>query len=209
MIKNIEKRAAHSAACEIRAASETSAGTIAGYAALFDTQTTIAGSFTETIARGAFSEALKTSDVHALHNHDYGAVMGRVKSKTLRIKEDAKGLYFEVDLPATQQGRDLAALVARGDVDQASFQFNLVGGKQSWDESGDLPARTIERVGELFDVSICPRGAYSETSVSLRDIAAPALESLDEYRKQKKQHNFSAAARRLAMKVNLELYGRE
>lgn len=212
MTNKTEKRGELTGPCELRAAGDdpaASPGTVTGYAALFDVETTIGGSFTETIARGAFTEALKDSDVHALHNHDYGAVMGRAKSKTLRLKEDKKGLYFEVDLPPTQQGRDLAALVSRGDVDQASFQFNLEGGRQSWDDSGNIPARTIEQIGEIFDVSICPRGAYAETSVSLRDIASPALESLEQFRKQKKQHNYNAAQKRLSMKVNLDLRGRE
>jgi len=166
--------------------------TIIGYAAVFDTETDIAGMFNEKISRGAFKNALKTSDVHALYNHDYGKVLGRAKSKTLRLKEDKKGLKVEIDLPDTQDARDLAEQMKRGDIDQMSFGFRMAGGKQEWDDSKDPPVRTIIEFGEITDVSVCPRGAYPTTSCGLR--------SLENYRKQK---NFSAVRKRLALKKDL------
>ena len=181
---------------------------IAGYAALFEEETTIGAYFREKIARGAFKDALQSSDVHALYNHDYGIVLGRAQAGTLRLKEDKTGLFFEVDLPDTQDARDLAVKMERGDIDQASFQFTMRGGVEEWDESDEdgLPLRTIRSVGELYDVSICPRGAYPQTEVGLRDMAKAGLDSL---KKHKKSHNFNAAARRVRMKVDLDLKARE
>jgi len=46
-------------------------------------------------------------------------------------------------------------------------------------------------------VSVVPRGAYPPTEIGLR--------SLEDFRKEKKRHNFSAAARRKAMKVGIEM----
>lgn len=170
---------------------------IVGYAAVFDTPTDIGGYFREQIRRGAFSDALKHSDVHALFNHNESVVLGRMKAGTLRLAEDAKGLKVEIDPPDTQDARDLMAKMKRGDIDQMSFAFTLRGGKQEWDESGDLPMRTIVQVGELYDVSVVTRGAYPTTEAGVR--------SLDEARKEQKRKNFTAAAHRLRMKANLEL----
>lgn len=173
---------------EIRAKSDGEGRMVKGYAALFDNKTEIAG-FEEVIERGAFSDALGGSDIHALYNHSYNMVLGRMKSGTLRVKEDDKGLAVEIDLPDTQQARDLEALMARGDVDQMSFQFSMRGGVEEWDDTQEPPLRTIKRVGELFDVTVCPRGAYPETSCALR--------SLEKYRKTQ---NFNAARLRKSLK---------
>jgi len=172
-----------------------------GYAALFETPTDIGGMFVEKIARGAFTDALNRSDVHALYNHNDNWVLGRNKSGTLTMREDEKGLYVEIDPPNTQQARDIMELVKRGDVDQMSFAFTMQGGAESWNDTSDgLPIRTITRVGELFDVTITPRGAYPQTNVAVR--------SLEEFRNKNKaqeqaQKNFNAAALRIRMKKDL------
>ena len=179
---------------EIRKADEGGGRTVVGYAAVFEVETDIGGYFREKIAKGAFTEALKTSDVHALYNHDYNRVLGRAKSGTLRMKEDDHGLKVEIDLPDTQEANDLAVKMERGDIDQMSFQFSMRDGKSTWDETGDEDLRIIEQVGELFDVSICPRGAYDQTECGLRTFEA-RQENLN------KRRNFSAAQRRRRMKA--------
>lgn len=176
---------------EVRA-SDDSPTMITGYAAVFDIETDIGGYFREKIAKGAFTEALGQSDVHALYNHNYDRVLGRMKSKTLRISEDDRGLRVEIDLPDTQEARDLGELMERGDIDEMSFGFSMDGGKQEWDDSGETPLRTIIAVGELYDVSVCPRGAYPDTECGLR--------SLENHRNERKKSNFSAAQKRVALK---------
>jgi len=172
---------------------------ISGYAAVFDSETVIGGrewGFREKIARGAFAEALKTSDVRALFNHDEDLVLGRMKAGTLRLMEDERGLKVEIDPPDTQDARDLITKMQRGDIDQMSFAFIMEGGAQSWDESGDMPLRTIERVGELLDVSIVTYPAYPETEAAARSLAA--------VRKERQRQNFANAARRLERKAMQE-----
>jgi hypothetical protein len=179
---------------EIRA---SDAGKVArGYAALFNNRTDIGGFFTEEIAPGAFAETIKTSDVRALIGHDVGRVIGRLSSGTLRLKEDATGLAVEIDLPDTSDGRDLAVLLERGDISGMSFGFRVAPGGDKWDESGDIPARTIHKL-ELKEVSAVAFPAYDDTSIALR--------SLDEARKETKRKNFNAAAHRLRMKTNLDV----
>ena len=172
---------------------------IRGYAAVFDSETVIGGrewGFREKIARGAFAEAIKTSDVRALFNHDEEYVLGRIKSGTLRLAEDDRGLKVEIDPPDTQDARDLNKRMQRGDIDQMSFAFTMEGGIQTWDESGDMPLRIIERVGDLLDVSVVTYPAYPETEAAARSYAAA--------KKERQRQNFINAARRLERKAMQE-----
>lgn len=174
----------------------TAAGgnTVIGYAAVFGETTDIGGFFREVIARGAFTKTLKTADVRAYYGHERARLLGRTSANTLRLNEDAKGLAVEIDLPDTSDGRDVKTLIERGDITGMSFGFIVT--RQEWDETGDIPTRTIFEV-ELREVSIVSEPAYDGTSLALR--------SLDDARKEKRQQNFSAAARRVGMKVSLDL----
>lgn len=172
---------------------------LAGYAAVFDQETDIGGYFRERIAKGAFAEAIGRDDIHALYNHDYQHVLGRAKAGTLRLAEDDHGLKVEITLPDTQTARDLTENVRAGNVDQMSFAFTMSGGLQEWDETGETPLRTIKRVGELWEVSIVPRGAYPTTEIGLRSLAA--------HRKEAAQTGYST--RRARMRMNLALRERE
>lgn len=201
-----EQRILTAGGFELRAATQGAGACVAGHAALFNVEADIGGHFIERIEPGAFTAALESSDIHALFNHSYEHVLGRKLSKTLRVKEDSKGLHFEVDLPDTTAAQDLAISIERGDITQASVQFTMRGGVEEWNTSGEVDVRTIKQVGELFDVSICPRAAYAETEVGLRAMAEAGLKSREHFIKSQ---NFSGAARRLKMKANLDLRGRE
>lgn len=179
----------------IETRSDPEARKIVGYAAVFDSPTDIGGYFREQVRRGAFKDALKADDIHAVYNHDYGVVLGRAKAGTLTLAEDDHGLRIEITPPDTQAARDLLASIERGDIDQMSFAFTMAGGKQTWDESQDPPLRTIEKVGELFEVSVVPRGAYPDTEAGVR--------SLEAARAEQRQRNFCAARLRLRMKQDL------
>lgn len=144
--------------------------TVRGYAAMYNAETVIAGLWREQIAPGAFATALDGSDdVRALFNHDPNFLLGRTKSGTLRLSEDKQGLRYDVDLPDTQQARDVRELIRRGDVTGSSFGFRIE--EDEWDDTplkrGLLPLLTIRKV-ELFDVSPVTFPAYPQTSVSAR-----------------------------------------
>jgi len=142
--------------------------TIAGYAAVFNSETDIGGYFREVIAPGAFRDSL-SGDVRALIDHNSGRVIGRTTAGTLRLNEDATGLACEIDLPETTDGLDLATLISRGDISGMSFGFEVT--KQTWDETGDIPVRTIEAVN-LFEVSVVAFPAYPDTTIALRSLEA-------------------------------------
>jgi uncharacterized protein len=147
-----------------RAASEGEANVIDGYAAVFNSKTTIGDDWwTEEIAPGAFSDAIG-GDVRALFNHDWNNVLGRTKSKTLKLSEDERGLKFEVDLPNTSFAKDLVESLKRGDINQCSFGFYPT--EETWDYNVEPAHRTINKV-ELFEVSVVSIPAYEDTEVAL------------------------------------------
>lgn len=154
-----------------RGAAISGRSTLVGYAALFDTETVIAGMFRERIAKGAFADAIhNNADVIAVFNHDVNYVLGRTANKTVRLAEDATGLRYEVDLnPEDPEAMRVGAIVRRGDVRGSSFQFSIEDdADDEWDMSqtkqGKLPLRTLKRM-QLWDVSPVTRPAYAETTV--------------------------------------------
>lgn len=51
--------------------------TISGYAAVFNTETVIAGLFRERISPGAFRDTLASDDIRASCNHNLDQLLGR------------------------------------------------------------------------------------------------------------------------------------
>src|SRR6056297_2869670 len=112
---------------------------IVGYAAMFNDPADETNGFIEKIAPGAFHNAIRKSDTRALINHNPEKILGRIKAGTLDLREDEKGLYYEVDPPKTTYTQDLMESMKRKDIDQSSFQFTV--DKEEWDESGEVPIR--------------------------------------------------------------------
>lgn len=176
-MKKFEKRGGH-LGVETRADDEKRM--LAGYAAVFNSDTDIGGWWIERVAPGAFSDTIG-GDIRALIDHDTGRIIGRTKSGTLRLKQDERGLAVEIDVPNTTNGNDLWELVERGDISGMSFGFRVT--KQEWDETVDPPVRTIQAV-ELFEVSAVAFPAYDDTEIGKRSLdehrAAIAAQAADE-----------------------------
>lgn len=120
----------------------------------------------ERIARGAFSEALnRPDDVRGLFNHDSDHLLGRLSAETLRLRADDRGLLYEIDLPDTQAGRDVATSIERGDLTGSSFAF--VPEVVEWSEEEDREIRTIKSV-RLYDVGPVTFPAYESSTTALR-----------------------------------------
>lgn len=152
-----------------------SPGTLVGYASVFGPLSVDLGNFRERIAPGAFRECLKTADIRALVNHDPNKLLGRSKSGTLRLDEDAVGLRMEVDLPDTAVGRDTAESIRRGDMEGSSFSFEVADGDagQSWEfPEGHPPVRTVRCVRRVHDVGPVTYPAYEDTRVAMRTLDA-------------------------------------
>ena len=181
---------------EIREAGD---GTIRveGYAAVFDQMADIGGYFRERIAPGAFREAIGRDDVVFLINHD-GLPLARTRSGTLELREDDTGLWMGATLDLEDPDvRRIYPKMKRGDLDKMSFAFAAT--RQEWDETQDPPVRTIQQVN-LYDVAIVTTPAYEGTSIALR--------SLESVRKERRAHNFNAAAERIRNRNKIALAGR-
>lgn len=179
---------------ELRAAGAGQLATVAGYAAVFNSVADIGGEWREVIAPGAFAESIARDDVLAFAAHDSARILGRKSSGTLRLREDARGLFVEIDLPDTTDGRDVRELVARGDLKGMSIGF--IVRKEQWDV--DPPMRTIQSV-ELIEVSAVARPAYADTTLGMR-----SLEKAREEVKRQAEHNARQAAARIAERKALQ-----
>lgn len=159
-MSDLERRSA----IELRAAGSR----LQGYAAVFDALSPDLGGFREIVRHGAFRRSLAAAaDVVALWDHDARSVLGRSKSGTLRLAEDARGLHFEIDAPNTTIGRDVLEMVGRGDVSGASFAFTAREQRWNRDHGGTL--RELLDV-ELHDVTVTPRPVYPDATVARRSL---------------------------------------
>jgi uncharacterized protein len=139
---------------------------ISGYAAVFNSKTSIGDFFEEVIAPGAFARTIsENGDIRALFNHNWDHVLGRTKNGTLKVEEDNRGLKFEVELPNTSLAKDLAESLRRGDINQCSFGFYATN--EAWDYAVEPAVRTLNEV-ELYEISVVSIPAYEYTEVALR-----------------------------------------
>jgi Escherichia/Staphylococcus phage prohead protease len=144
--------------------------TVTGYAAVYNIESRDLGGFRERILPGAFADVLNAdADVRCLLNHDPNIVLGRTRAGTLRLSDEQRGLRFEVDLPESRS--DLREAVERGDLDGASFRFEVA--HDTW--AGEV--RSIDRIRALHDVSIATHPAYPAASIELRTANPPASSS--------------------------------
>lgn len=168
---------------EFRDASGTGDGsfTLTGYAAVYGQETVLYDSnwwrFREVIAPGAFDAVLETNpDVH-LNSflHDFSRPVARTGIDGiggLELASDSEGLRVFARL--NPQDPDVLALAQKmpiGIVDQMSFMFTIASATYTSDvdEENDFEdeLRTINQIGELYDVLVCAQGAYPQTSAEL------------------------------------------
>lgn len=168
---------------------------IVGYAAVFGQLSEDLGGFREQIAPGAFTKTLG-ADVRALFNHDPNIVLGRTKSKTLRLAEDQKGLKIEIDPPNTAQSRSIIEALTRGDISQMSFGFRTIDDK--WENIDGKIVRTLLNV-ELFDVSPVTFPAYPQTEAGLRSLDEKTLSAFAEFRKKSEAKTDTGPSARMKM----------
>lgn len=169
MLPDLERRNFAVEGLRIEKREGSTAATLRGHAAVFNSLSEDLGGFREQIMPGAFATALQTDDIRALWNHDPNFVLGRNLSKTLTLSEDVRGLAFEIQLPDTQTIRDLVvAPIERGDVSAMSFGFGVRPGGQDWAKNdAGQNIRTLKNV-RLFDISPVTFPAYSATDVAVR-----------------------------------------
>lgn len=139
---------------------------IEGYFSVFNKETELWPGAYEEVAPTAFEKTL-SNDIRALTNHETTLVLGRNKSGTLDLRTDARGLWGKIVI--NEQDSDAVNLyerVKRGDVDQCSFGFNVLGEETDWRDDGTVKW-TITEI-DLHEVSICTFPAYEDTGVQAR-----------------------------------------
>lgn len=139
---------------------------IEGYFAVFNKETELWPGAVEELSPNAFDQTL-SNDIRGLTNHDSTLVLGRNKAGTLELRVDARGLWGKIII--NEQDSDAVNLyerVKRGDVDQCSFGFNILGEETDWREDGSVKW-TITEV-DLHEVSICTFPQYEDTGVQAR-----------------------------------------
>ena len=141
---------------------------IQGYAVVFDSWTDISSwgeIWKECIRKGAFTQSLKENSILALYNHDFNNVLAR-KDVNMKLVEDDKGLYFEIELPDTTQGNDLYELIDKGIVNQCSFSGYVRKNLWSEDNGGNVLREILEI--DLIEITITPIPAYEVTEAEVK-----------------------------------------
>ncbi|MDU2156559.1 MAG: HK97 family phage prohead protease [Clostridium sp.] len=165
-----------------------------GYALTFDSLSEDLGYFREIIRKGALDECIMDNIVLNI-NHDMDKPLSR-NNKTsglgsLTLTVDDKGLFFDAIPTETSYSRDLISNMSAGIIDKCSFAFRLDYSDkeaQSWDwDSGNrgYDLRTINKIKEIFDVSIVTNPAYESTSCTTYKRAKENYDNSIELEKRK------------------------
>lgn len=139
---------------------------IEGYFAVFNSDYQIAPDMSESIAPGAFDNTL-AGDIRCLTDHDTRLVLGRTSANTFEVRQDEHGLWGRALINRKDQDAvNTKARVDRGDVNQASFGFDIVKEDTEIREDGSVHW-TIREV-KLYECSVVTFPAYEETNLSAR-----------------------------------------
>ena len=152
---------------------------VEGYAVVFNSRSNELwdfgdGTFVEVIERGAITpELVASSDVKALLYHNRERVLGRSNkgAGSLTLELDDHGLKYRFTAPNTADGDTAVELVKRGDISGSSFAFTVATGGSRMEEQADgTVLRTITKISGLYDITLTPDPAYSDTSVAVREM---------------------------------------
>lgn len=170
------------AAFELRSGDTGDGFTLEGYGAVFSEVTRIdswEGLFDEKIARGAFAKTISERKPVLQFDHGHDAATGSVPIGAIEeLREDKHGLFVRAKMHDNARVEPIRQAIASGAIDGMSFRFRVI--REEWDESGDIPMRTINEV-ELFELGPVVFPAYEATTVGVRSLLA----DLDERDRQR------------------------
>lgn len=139
---------------------------IEGYFSVFNSTYEMGEGMSESIAPHAFDDTL-ADDIRCLTNHDTRLVLGRTAAHTFELKQDEHGLWGRVLInPKDTDAMNTKARVDRGDVNQASFGFDILQEDTDIREDGSVHW-TIKKV-KLYECSVVTFPAYTETNLASR-----------------------------------------
>jgi hypothetical protein len=158
----------------IRADEDDGKRYIEGYAIIFNQRSKLirewGETFYEIIEPTAPDNVLSRENLNVIAtvDHSPAKMLGRTLSGTLKLEKDERGLKYRIEVPDTQLGRDMAALIERGDYFESSFIFSIAENGYRYDRGEDIPVRYISEFASLRDVSVVIDGAYANTEVKMR-----------------------------------------
>lgn len=140
-----------------------------GMFAIYDSVYKVYEGATESIARGAFSEAVN-GDVRALYNHNTDLVLGRTSAGTLELRDTDAGLWGRIKINKDDtDAMNAYSRIQRGDLTGCSFGFDIPQDGESVVVRDDGTVHwTITRVDPLYEISPCVFPAYEATHISAR-----------------------------------------
>ena len=156
---------------------------VEGYAVVFNSPTDL-GWFTEEIDPHAFDNA-DMSNVYLLGNHDENIILAGTSNNTLKLDINENGLYQTASVIDTTTGEDWLKLVKNGLINKQSFAFTIADGGEEWSMRDGKEHRIIRSIEKLFDVSLVPWPAYSDTSAFSRSNQGDELAK--EHKRRKEQ----------------------
>lgn len=136
----------------------------------------IGGQFREVFTARSLTKTISEQDILACDEHDERRYLGRSSVGTLRLIDDEDALRYEIDIPDTMVGRDVATLMERGDLRGCSVAFRAIRGKVDWAKDDDGMALRTVREARLRHIATTVTPAYSDSTADL------ALRSLAEAR---------------------------
>lgn len=141
---------------------------IEGYFSVFNEIYNVWPGATESIRKGAFTEALKTDDVRALYNHNTDLVLGRVSAGTLELKQDDRGLWGRIRVNRNDSdAMNVYERIARGDITGCSFGFDIEEQIETISDDGSVHFE-LTKISPLYEISPCVFPAYEATHVEAR-----------------------------------------
>ena len=181
---------------------EASTMVIEGYPIVFDREAYIDCGFDgwwEKVDRNAFANA-DMSDVALKYNHnDNVFILARTRNGSLALTIDDHGVFMHAELIDTTTNRDVYEMVRSGLLTEGSFAFTVTDNREEILD-GEVH-RTITGIGKLFDVAICPNGAYGD----LTEIYARSYDLLESKKMGKAEALKRCAVLRLKNKNKIRL----
>lgn len=168
-----DRRSAYVSAAAVEVREGADGHRIGGYASVFQRFSRPLGGFVEEILPDAFGRAQVEGFAGAVcrFNHDPNLLLGTISGRTLALKIDRTGLYYDVLPP--QSRADILELVKRGDIRHSSFAFRMTSDGEEWTVSDqNYPLRRIHEIAELVDVAPVVNPAYPDATAGLRSLAA-------------------------------------
>lgn len=191
----------------IREAAEgqKSSRTIEGYAIVFGVESRMLvdywEDYREIIEKGAITEEdLNRMDIKMTlwHNREKLLARSNQGNGTLKLTVDETGVKYSFEAPETPDGNTALELVKRGDLSGSSFTYwsdEKSSVRYTKDGEGVL-LRHVNRIDEVYEMTIASDPAYVETSVTARELTDAGVK-LEEDREAKYKGSVIMEAKRM------------